>query len=37
MNYIYNRYSRNAYNERDRSWVDAMIEARNENRPFSWI
>jgi len=22
---------------REREWFDAMIEARNEKRPFSWI
>lgn len=25
------------YNLRERSWFDAMIEARNEARPYSWI
>jgi len=26
-----------SYNLRERSWFDAMIEARNEDRPYSWI
>ena len=26
-----------SYNRRERSWFDAMIEARNEARPYSWI
>jgi hypothetical protein len=26
-----------AYNIRERRWFDAMIDARNECRPFSWI
>ena len=25
------------YNLRERAWFDAMIEARNESRPYSWI
>ena len=26
-----------AVNQREFNWTNAMIEARNENRPFSWI
>jgi len=26
-----------AYSYRERSWFDAMIEARNDSRPFMWI
>jgi hypothetical protein len=33
----YQTPSRYAYNQRERSWFDAMIEARNESRPYSWI
>ena len=29
--------ARYAYSQLERTWFDAMIEARNEARPFSWV
>jgi len=37
MQRTYQTPSRYAYNQAERNWFDAMIEARNENRSFSWI
>lgn len=37
MKHTYQTPSRYAYTQRDRSWFDAMIEARNDNRAYSWI
>jgi hypothetical protein len=37
MNTYYQTPSRYAYNQLTRTWFDAMIEARNANRPFSHI
>ena len=33
----YQTLARYSYCQRERSWFDAMIEARNEQRPYSWI
>ena len=37
MKNTYQTPDRYAYDQRERNWFDAMIEARNENRPYSWI
>ena len=37
MKFTYQTPARYAYSQLERNWIDAMIEARNENRAFSWI
>jgi hypothetical protein len=37
MKSTYKTPDRYAYCQRERAWFDAMIEARNENRQFSFI
>ena len=37
MNSTYQTPARYAYSQRERSWFDAMIDARNECRAFSFI
>jgi hypothetical protein len=37
MSYSYETSNRYAYCAHERAWFDAMIDARNENRPFSFI